>query len=159
MIGWLLVGLLLALSLLWLLGWWSRTDVKTAKNTILWAIVFVCIALAAILVATGRGVFALAPIGYAAWRIFGQAMFAKNVYDKFSNRENRSGMHGTAKAHDLMSRAEALEVLGLNEGASEEDINAAYKKMMAKVHPDRGGNDWMAAKLNEAKRVLLNPKS
>lgn len=55
----------------------------------------------------------------------------------------------------LMTRAEALEVLGLEAGTSEEDIQMTYKKLMMKVHPDTEGSDWMAAKLNQARDVLL----
>ena len=54
-----------------------------------------------------------------------------------------------------MTRSEAYDVLGLEEGAREEEINAAYRKLMAQVHPDKGGSSWMAAKLNEARRILL----
>jgi hypothetical protein len=105
--------------------------------------------------ATGRGQFAIAPIGYAAWRLFGNAMFAKKVYDQM-NGKNSSGAANKRDKVEAMTRAEAFEVLGLQEGVSDADINAAYKKMMARVHPDKGGNDWMAAKINEAKRVLLD---
>jgi hypothetical protein len=55
-----------------------------------------------------------------------------------------------------MSRAEALSVLGLEEGASEEAIQAAYRELMKRVHPDRGGSDYLAAKLNQAKDVLTS---
>ncbi len=54
-----------------------------------------------------------------------------------------------------MSRAEALKVLGLQEGASEDDIRAAHRRLMLQNHPDRGGTDYIAAKINEAKDVLL----
>lgn len=54
-----------------------------------------------------------------------------------------------------MSRKEALAVLGVQEDASEEDIVAAHRKLMQKMHPDRGGNDYLAAKINQAKDVLL----
>lgn len=54
-----------------------------------------------------------------------------------------------------MSREEALEVLGLEEGASDDDIRAAHLRLMKQVHPDRGGSDYLAAKLNEARRTLL----
>lgn len=55
-----------------------------------------------------------------------------------------------------MSRAEALEVLGLREGATKEEIVRAYKELMKKVHPDKpDGSNYLATKLNEAKDTLL----
>ena len=54
-----------------------------------------------------------------------------------------------------MSRAEALDILGLEEGASETDIETAYKALIVKNHPDQGGTDWLAARLNEARDILL----
>jgi hypothetical protein len=54
-----------------------------------------------------------------------------------------------------MNRSEALAVLGLGEDASEEDIIAAHRKLIQKLHPDRGGNDYLAAKINAAKDFLL----
>ena len=54
-----------------------------------------------------------------------------------------------------MSRDEALAVLGLDSEASDEDIVAAHRKLMQKLHPDRGGNDYLAAKINQAKDLLL----
>ncbi|MCF3628936.1 hypothetical protein RJ527_15790 [Thalassospiraceae bacterium LMO-SO8] len=54
-----------------------------------------------------------------------------------------------------MTRAEALAVLGLSEGASRQDIKAAYQRIISGLHPDRGGSDYLAAQVNEAKDVLL----
>jgi hypothetical protein len=54
-----------------------------------------------------------------------------------------------------MTRAEALSVLGLAEGASEAAIRAAYVRLMQAAHPDRGGSAWLAARLNEAREVLV----
>ncbi|HEY8945787.1 MAG TPA: DnaJ domain-containing protein [Polyangiaceae bacterium] len=56
----------------------------------------------------------------------------------------------------VMSRSEALEVLGLREGATREEILFAYRNLIRKVHPDSpGGSTYLASKLNQAKEVLL----
>ena len=54
-----------------------------------------------------------------------------------------------------MDREQALAVLGLPTGATEEEIVDAHRRLMQKLHPDRGGSDYLAATLNLAKRVLL----
>jgi hypothetical protein len=55
-----------------------------------------------------------------------------------------------------MNRGEALAVLGLEDGVEEKDIISAHRSLMQKLHPDRGGNDYLAAKLNQAKDCLLS---
>jgi hypothetical protein len=54
-----------------------------------------------------------------------------------------------------MSRREALEVLGLAEGASAADIIRAHRTLMKKFHPDHGGSTTLAARVNQAKDVLM----
>jgi hypothetical protein len=54
-----------------------------------------------------------------------------------------------------MTREEALSVLGLAEGASADDIRAAHRRLIQRVHPDVGGSADLAARINRAKDVLL----
>ena len=60
-----------------------------------------------------------------------------------------------ASAERDMDREQALAVLGLPSGATKEQIVDAHRRLMQKLHPDRGGSDYLAATLNLAKRVLL----
>jgi curved DNA-binding protein CbpA len=53
-----------------------------------------------------------------------------------------------------MTEAEALRILGLEPGASRDDIRAAYHRLMRRVHPDLGGSDELAAMINAAKERL-----
>ncbi len=54
-----------------------------------------------------------------------------------------------------MTRAEALAVLGLAEGASEEEVKAAHRRLIRRTHPDAGGTADLAARINRAKDVLV----
>ena len=62
----------------------------------------------------------------------------------------------TPPADDRMSVSQAYEILGLDESATEQDVKQAHKRLMQKLHPDRGGSSYLAAQINAAKDTLLN---
>ncbi|WP_338663802.1 hypothetical protein VQH23_01290 [Pararoseomonas sp. SCSIO 73927] len=66
----------------------------------------------------------------------------------------RAGGDGTGAA-PVSDRAEALAVLGVSEGATADEIRAAHARLMRIAHPDAGGSDWLAARLNAARDILL----
>jgi len=69
--------------------------------------------------------------------------------------DEREAGAGAGEGGGEMTQARALEILGLERGADEAAIKAAHRRLMAQVHPDRGGSAWLAAQLNAAREYLL----
>ncbi len=84
-----------------------------------------------------------------------------NLLTAYLDREHGEWAGGSS--HDTpdpnqtseMSEAQALDILGLEPGAGPEDVKDAHRRMMQKVHPDRGGSTYLATKINAAKDYLI----
>jgi DnaJ homolog subfamily C member 19 len=147
----LLIGALALVIFLLLARGYTRTDPRMLASGVRAAIILGAIVAGIALVASGRPAYAILPLAVLA------AAFAQDKW-----RKQAGGGGGTRSSGDRdhphpghMTRAEAFKVLGLAEGASEEETLAAYRKLIMQNHPDKGGSTYLAAKINQAKDVLL----
>tara|TARA_B110000444_G_scaffold170186_1_gene159024 strand:+ start:1450 stop:1938 length:489 start_codon:yes stop_codon:yes gene_type:complete len=74
------------------------------------------------------------------------------------SRKSKEGKSFSSQKNDALTETEAWEILGLEPGSSDEEIVQAHRELMQKIHPDRGGNNYMATKLNLARDLLLEKK-
>ncbi|MBS1212800.1 MAG: molecular chaperone DnaJ [Proteobacteria bacterium] len=124
------------------------------------AAVWLGLAVLIVLVATGRLGWVAALIGALVATIARLAPLLLQLAPLFQ-RFRRTGESDEAKgragphASRGMSRDEAYEILGLQPGASRQQVVEAHRRLMQKVHPDRGGSAYLAAKLNQARDLLL----
>jgi DnaJ family protein C protein 19 len=158
-----LVLILAILAALWLGRQWMRNlpPAKTRKIMIGGGLALL-VAAGVILVASGKlaGLFAVAA-GLAPW--IARAMRLHGWWTVFRRMTGRAGQPRTgdtgesrpAAPDTAMTRDQAYEILGLSKGASEEEIREAHRRLMRTNHPDSGGSNWIAARLNQARDVLL----
>jgi hypothetical protein len=71
-------------------------------------------------------------------------------------KANGGDGHGVAPGSGAMTKEEAYKILGLEAGATTADIRKAHRRLMQRLHPDLGGTSFLAARINEAKDVLLS---
>jgi DnaJ homolog subfamily C member 19 len=152
---WLLLGTVILGVLLVGLRAFERASAATIYSLLKWIAAFGGIALTVLLFLSGRGPQALGGlvlVGPLLWRRWhqGSSWFGGSGFGG-----GASGQAPPRRQSSAMSRAEAYEVLGLKSGASTDDIHAAHRRLMRMAHPDTGGSDWLASRINQARDVLL----
>ncbi|MDO3385744.1 molecular chaperone DnaJ [Gilvimarinus sp. SDUM040013] len=152
-----LLPILLFIALIFFgFNWLKRQPPGKKRRAILQALVAVSMALLIFLVITGRihwlgaALAALIPLAK-----FGLGLVAQ-VLPFLKHRSSQS----PSPAPAAMTPDEAAETLGLHQAFRDNNLNKevvlkAHKSLMQKVHPDRGGNDYLAARVNQAKDILL----
>jgi len=84
-----------------------------------------------------------------------QAYLDRVYADTWRERAGAQGQQHAANAPGDMSHEEALQILGLSAEAGEAEIIETHRRLIQKLHPDRGGSAYLAAKINLAKDTLL----
>lgn len=79
----------------------------------------------------------------------------ERTHPEWRSQWNSGAGRAPAASSQKMTRAEALAILGLKEGATADEVRSAHRRLMKTAHPDLGGSDYLAAKINEAKEYLL----
>jgi DnaJ homolog subfamily C member 19 len=143
---WLLLGGLVLFLLLGGARAFERASVTSVKALLAWIAALGGLSLALLLILTGKGGVALGAL----------TLFGPLLYQKWRAARGRGPGSGPARRpSSQMTRDEAYEVLGLQPGASESDIRDAHRRLMRGAHPDAGGSDWLAARINQARDILL----
>ena len=82
--------------------------------------------------------------------------YLDRTFGGWRDRQRGAGASPGASSTGEMSEHEARAVLGVGPEATRDEIVTAHRRLMQRLHPDRGGSDYLAAKLNAAKDLLLD---
>ena len=140
----------------------SKAKGEEKKKLMFWSIIGGVVAVLGILAVTGHlnvitaaiaGLVALLP---RALQVVKYLPFISRMYQQTAQNSQTDSQSPPPRGKQTMSAEEAMEVLGLKPGHTKDDVIQAHRRMMQKVHPDRGGSDYLASQINKAKDTLLS---
>jgi DnaJ homolog subfamily C member 19 len=146
---WFILGVIVLFLLMGGLRAFERASVTSIKSLLAWVAALAGLSLALLLLLTGRGGMAL-----GALMMFGPLLWQKWQASQ-SRKVGGGGPRPPPNRLGAMTRQEAYEVLGLRPGASKAEIREAHRRLMRGAHPDAGGSDWLASRVNQARDILL----
>lgn len=165
-----ILGLALAAAVFVILKKWGALSPEGRKNAAWKAVLVVGGALLVFMVLTGRvhvltaAVAAVIPLlrklpALLRFLPMARRMAGQEPGDQEADFSAGQRQPPPGRAGSTMTREEACSLLGVKPDCSRDDVVAAHRRLMLKVHPDRGGNDYLAAKLNEARDVLIGKRA
>jgi hypothetical protein len=155
---WLVLGGLTLFLFLGGLRAFERASITTIKSLLAWIAALAGISLALLLILTGREGIALGalamfgPLIWQRWQAYRAGIGAPPRQPPGAGPSSQRPPRGRQSG---MTTEEAYQVLGLRPGATEAEIRAAHHRLMRTAHPDSGGSDWLATRVNLARDVLL----
>ncbi len=145
--------------------WYVQADPKLIIKAVKWLLISSVLLIALYFLITGRIGLALAALpALLPWfiRLRQAAILAKTIHNMSQNGQSKRNANDnrTYQGHpnnntSQMSIAEAYDILGLDDPATEDEIREAHRRLIANVHPDKGGSTYLAAQINRAKDMLL----
>ncbi len=154
----------LTLALIFL-RWFSRTPPRQVALVLRRGLLWLAVAAIVFLAATGRlpwlfGLIAsLAPFARRLLPLLRHLPLLHRLLARYRDGPGAARPGGGAGQDDgAMSPDEARQILGLGPEAGREEIIAAHRRLMQRLHPDRGGSTYLATRINQAKAVLLEER-
>ncbi|MGD9860020.1 MAG: hypothetical protein AB7S90_08185 [Marinobacterium sp.] len=154
------LGLVLfALIILGSWYWWQRQpDDKRGSATLKLILIFVTIGLLAMAI-TGRmhwlGALIALVLPFLQKLLPLLLRFLPSLAGTLNRKRQQKKQQRSNRPNKQMSRDEALEILGLKPDANRDDVIQAHRRLIQKLHPDRDGSAYLAARINEARDRLL----